>query len=79
MDFLKLHINGEPALFRVDLINGVLPLKAFQPALKGKGCYIVCGDDELSRQVDEPFDEVLEAICTYDVEIFEGANDSSDD
>jgi hypothetical protein len=69
MDFLQLTVNGKPALFRIAMINGVIP------PLKGKGTLIVSGDQELTLQVDESFEEICEALNALEVEILECAND----
>ena len=69
MSFLKLHVKGKPALLRLDLINGIIP------PLKGPGTLIICGDEDLTLQVDESLEEIEGYLAEYEVEIIDVAND----
>jgi len=80
MDFLKLHVKGRPALWRLTSIEGVLPAQD----AKGKylkGSYIVSNMEGMSQHVDEGIDEIEEALSFYEVEIegIEAANDEEEE
>lgn len=79
MDFLKLHIKGKPALWRLGSIEGVLPATD----TKGKylkGSFVVSNMEGMSQHVDETLEEIEEALAFYEVEIegIEVANDEEE-
>jgi hypothetical protein len=77
MDFLKLHIKGRPALWRLNSIEGVLPATD----AKGKylkGSYVVSNMEGMSQHVDETMEEIEEALAFYEVEI-EGIEVANED
>jgi hypothetical protein len=76
MDFLKLHINGKPALFKIHSIEGIIPAldgKTNKP--KANKCVVVSNMEGMTHEVDETFDEVFEALTAMELEIIEFAND----
>jgi hypothetical protein len=75
MEFLRLHINGRPALFRLDSIEGVLPPTMSPRGVAPQGCFVVSNMDGMSHLVDENFDDVETALAGLEIDIIDVAND----
>lgn len=69
MDFLKLHHKGKPFIVSLNGLNGAIP------AIKGDKYVLVHDDENMCREFDESFDDLMEAMTVLEVEIMDIAND----
>jgi len=76
MDILEFHYRGKPFLITRASFKAVIPaLKNNNPT----GKYILITDDEGSSglEIDEDYDELMDALATYEIEVC--ANDEDDE